>query len=282
MQPVNTLDNLVTMSMNGASRSDTTQLVLAECNPLIMQPLLASIEEEGWSIVGQCSTAPEVIQTLEAKRVDMLLLGKLEEANCFAVFRECRDRWHNLPVILLSHQPVSEFFRNWAIQRGVNDVVNADPKHFHILRKTIIQVLDNIPPDAHSGPLSPPIVPPTPLPSQVKQEQLTYGLVRDALSELTGLGTNYFGSLAIGNYWRKAHKKAIAEHPWLDRWSIDHFGQVTISEELQTNVLDSEQIQSVQVWVRFFLQECQRIIVDFPILLSKNKLSSCLQRLLSP
>ncbi|MGB0561126.1 MAG: hypothetical protein ACPGVO_04905 [Spirulinaceae cyanobacterium] len=259
------------------------RIVLAECQVGLVEPLMTTLEHAGWPITGPCSTTSQLLEILTQKSVDLLLLGNLAESNCFELFRKCRDRWQDLPIILLSHQPVSQYFRDWALRRGAYDVVQGNAQSCTHLQTTIEQILPYSPETiaAHAKSVLPDSSESTPLKSaRAQPEKLTCSIVCEALAELTCVSINYFGSLAIGNYWRKAHKRIVVEHPWLGEWQVDHFGQVTIPGSLQDSVVDPAQLQSIQAWILCFEQECQRIIVDFPTLLRKEDISEGLKRVL--
>lgn len=303
------------MSINSSSWSP--HIVLAECEVGIIDPLVAMLEQAGWPIMGTCSTTPQVLEILTQQSVDLLLLGNLAEANCFEVFRECRDRWKDLPIILISHQPVSQYFRDWALRQGARDAVQGDVKSLPRLKTAIEQVLPLAARSTRSLPVSSGSAPPSAERSRQKTSKnssknpglepslkeastfqasklaktanhrdahphplLAGSTVREALAELTHFSINYFGPLATGNYLRKAHQKMVIEHPWLEQWQVDHFGQVTIPDSLQDSPIDQEQRHSIQAWIQCFEQECQRIIIDFPALLRKEDTSENLKRLL--
>ncbi|MEM8641130.1 MAG: hypothetical protein AAGG51_20295 [Cyanobacteria bacterium P01_G01_bin.54] len=244
---------------------------------------MATLEQAGWPITGLCSTTLQVRRILAQQSVDLLLLGNLKEANCFEVFRECRDRWQSLPIILLSHQPVSQYFRDWALRRGAYDVVQGNIESLSQLKTAIEKVIRCSPETIASHPANSHRVSSDSAPLRdvrAHQNALNCSTVCEALTELTFFSINYFGSLAIGNYWRKAHKKIVVEHAWLEQWQVDHFGQVTIPDSLQGSPIDQAQLQIIQAWILCFEQECQRIIVDFPALLRKGDISENLQGLL--
>jgi len=111
---------------------------------------------------------------------------------------------------------------------------------------------------------------------------LTWEATLVALNRLTKYSSSYLGPLAIGNYWRKSHAGLVAFHPSLQYWVVDYQGQVScpfISEQIEP--LTVAQLQDVQTWVRAFLKECERVIVDFSQVLQAKSLSADVSKLIS-
>jgi CheY-like chemotaxis protein len=117
-------------------------------------------------------------------------------------------------------------------------------------------------------------------PSQIAAT-VTVQTMLTAMKEITEIGNNYFGPLAQGNYWRKAHARIIDRFPALKHWSADHFGIISCNETILQSPCTEKDLQSLRSWVGVYLSECERIIVDFGDILKKSNLSPAALQLLS-
>ncbi len=98
-------------------------------------------------------------------------------------------------------------------------------------------------------------------------------IILNALIEIVTISNNYFGPLAQGNYWRKAHAQIVDEFPFMQYWSADHFSKLDCNESIRQQTLTDKDLQSLRAWVQLFVEECERIIVDFRFILNDAKLS---------
>jgi DNA-binding NarL/FixJ family response regulator len=111
---------------------------------------------------------------------------------------------------------------------------------------------------------------------------LSHNEVLTALNQITDYSMNYFGAMAIGNYWKKTQANTVLEHPWLECWTVDFRGAIAyFSEAIPSEKLTSEQVQSLKVWVKCFLNECDRIIVDYSQMLAKMGVSEHVKQIIS-
>ena len=101
------------------------------------------------------------------------------------------------------------------------------------------------------------------------------------LEEIVTISNNYFGPLAQGNYWRKTHARLVDEFPLIANWSADHFSKIDCQANILERELTDEDIQSLRVWVVMFIEECERIIVDYRTILDNSDLSPLAKNLLS-
>jgi hypothetical protein len=101
------------------------------------------------------------------------------------------------------------------------------------------------------------------------------------LEEIVAASNNYFGPLAQGNYWRKAHTQLVDQFPFLQNWSSDHFSMITCDQSILDLELTATDIQSIRQWVCFLIRECERIIVDFRKILENSSFSPTTQILLT-
>jgi ABC-type Zn uptake system ZnuABC Zn-binding protein ZnuA len=121
------------------------------------------------------------------------------------------------------------------------------------------------------------------IPDPQKDETLTWEATLVALNRLTKYSSSYLGPLAIGNYWKLSQASLVTLHPSLEYWKVDYQGQIScpfISEQIAP--LTPEQLQDVQTWVRAFLKECERVIIDFSQILQSKTLSADVAKLISP
>lgn len=127
------------------------------------------------------------------------------------------------------------------------------------------------------------VVAPAPKASPPASSQtLTYRQTLVALNQISESSLIYFGGLVIGNYWKKAHANLVQAHPWLQSWSVNHNGVISYSDEttLEESITD-EHLQSLKLWVKAFIKECDRIIGDYAELLQQSEPSAELIQIIS-
>lgn len=267
-----------TSAMNSSPIPDCQKLILAESQPIIFQPLLSQLKKiVPW--VSLCCSYEELIEKCSENQPNILILGTLPNVNCLEIYRKCRSHWHNLPIILLANQPVvNDYFKNWAMKQGVSNVVSSYPQEFVHLRAAIEEICQQrskIDLDQDFFPL-PPLAETTFL-------FMELGEAIRALNSLSEYSQRYFGPLAIGNYWKKAHNQALEAHPWLQEWSVDYQGKITYLSALPlpSDSITTEQFKSLQTWTKEFLKECQRVVVDFPKMIKNKHISPEINQLIS-
>ncbi|GBO51886.1 hypothetical protein APA_3467 [Pseudanabaena sp. lw0831] len=253
-------------------------LALAESIPTVSQVILQEIKKDNRWVPELCSNYQQLVQTVTSQSSDLILLGKLEDLNWLEACRRCHKLWQNLPIILLVEQiEISDFFRNWAIDRGVHDVISVHPQNVHQFQTALIRnslqiaIQDSRKKDNFES-----------YTVAKKPDTLTWEATLVALNRLTKYSSSYLGPLAIANYWKKSHASLVTLHPSLEYWKIDYQGHIScpfISEQIDS--LTSEQLQDVQTWVRAFLKECERVIVDFSQILLSKSLSADVSMLIS-
>jgi len=259
------------------SKKMLIHLALAESKPSVSQAILQEIRKDNRWVTDLCSNYQQLVQTVTRQSSDLILLGKLEDLNWLEVCRRCLKQWQNLPIILMVEQAeVSDFFREWAIERGVHDVVSIHPQNVHLLQKNLMRnALKRIAQSSHRSLRA--------VPANQQDETLTWEATLVALNRLTKYSSSYLGPLAIGNYWKQSHASLVTLHPSLEYWKVDYQGQIScpfISEQIAP--LTPEQLQDVQTWVRAFLKECERVIIDFSQILQSKALSADVAKLISP
>jgi CheY-like chemotaxis protein len=196
---------------------------------------------------------------LRAECPEVLLLGMFDTLNAFAVCRKCHQTWEHLPIVILTRQTSGgdyfDLFRRTAIEMGATDVVSND-----LLQ--LARLLQGLP-----------LQLPTVTNTAGIDTAISVQMMWDALNEITAIGNNYFGPLAQGNYWRKAHARICDRFPVLQNWSADHFGMIGSNEIILQTQFTAEDLQGLQSWVAGYLSECERIIVDFGGILNNSNLS---------
>jgi len=265
-------------------------LAIAESKPVISQAILKEIKKNNRWVPDLCANYQQLVQTVTQQSSDLVLLGTLEDMNWLEACRRSFKQWQNLPIILLVDQlEVGDFFRQWAIDRGVHDVVSIHPQNLHLFRKALIRNVLKLTVQGSiqtnqldgSGDTTIPYV--DSHGNHVNRDTLTWESTLVALNRLTKYSSGYLGPLAIGNYWKKSHMSLVVLHPSLEYWQVDYQGQITcpfISEQIEP--LTPSQLKDVQTWVRAFLKECERVIVDFSQVLKSKSLSADVAKLISP
>jgi hypothetical protein len=280
------------------SSKSPLRLTLAESVKTVSQSVVEEFSKDNCQI-SVCNNLEELELTFKDQAPDIILIGALQEASCLEIYRRCADQWPKLPVILLSHQPtVNEFFKEWVTAKGVRDVFSSFPNKLSLLREAVqkmheasILEVSKAQDEIISIPTSAPV--PTSTPAQISStldpvaatqtlDSLGFEQVLSALNQITDFSMNYFGAMAIGNYWKKTHAIVVLEHPSLECWVVDHRGKIAyFSESIPSDNLNSEQFGSLQAWVKRFLSECDRIIVDYPRMLSQMGISAQVKQIIS-
>jgi CheY-like chemotaxis protein len=235
------------------------RILLADSEPKKIGQVIAHIEKQFQPIIRVCQNYNDLLPMLRAECPEVLLLGMFDTLNSFAVCRKCHQTWAHLPIVMLTRQTASDDyfhqFRRTAISMGATDVVSNDLLHLD-------RLLQGLPPQL-----------PTVTNVAGLDTVITVQTMSIALQEITAIGNNYFGPLAQGNYWRKAHARICDRFPALQNWSADHFGIIGCNETILQTQVTAEDLQVLQSWVGGYLSECERIIVDFGGILKNSNLS---------
>jgi hypothetical protein len=315
-------------SSTKAQNRDFLQIVLAESNSTIREPIVAELSKDNHQVTS-CINIKDTDRAMGDRAPDLLIIGNLEDSSCLELFRECSQKFQNLPIILLCHTlEVNQFFRDWVIAKGGYDVMSGSPTKLNLLRQGLqdlmgrgqspepaqaaaapakIQEIAPPPAPVSNLPSPPPVLPKPPQPvergtkpaapepvkavkipasspvaSPRSLETLTYKQTLTALNQISEISLKYFGGLVIGNYWKKAQKSLLAEHLWLECWSADHLGAISfISAEVPQEQLTERQFQSLLLWVKGFLKECDRIIADYIELLRQSNPSEQVRQIIA-
>jgi hypothetical protein len=229
------------------------QVVLAEANPFEVDRIRLTVNQEFRAGIRVAKSYEELITKITEQRPQLVLLGRIDRFNYFDICKDCHKVSEKLPIFLISREEsISDSFLKLAKTRGLTDIIEPNPVKLNLL----FQTFSNL----HSSELS------LELPI-LGQTMLTW------LEEMIVISNNYFGPLAQGNYWRKSRARIVDEFPFISNWSVDHFSKISCDRSVLDRELTSEDIHSLQVWVQMFIEECERIIIDYRSILNNSGLS---------
>jgi hypothetical protein len=265
------------------------QILLAESDPVEIDRLVANIDREFQAGITIVKDYSELLASITRSRPQLVLLGKIDKTSYSEIAQDCHAIRRNLAIVLLSSQGlIIDSFRQLVRTCGLADVITRDASNLN-------QLLESVTKSYRQQLANQPLGKPTARPNRqhLTTEPLgksahQFTLDRDdppaqptrsgqnilaALDEIVAVSNNYFGPLAQGNYWRKAHARVIDEFPSLQNWSADHFSKLSCNENILAQELTLEDVQSLRVWVRFFIEECERIIIDYRSILNTADIS---------
>jgi hypothetical protein len=275
------------------------KILLAESEPLEVERIEANIDLAFHSGMKIVKTYDQLVGSVAIERPQLVLLGKIDRSSYSEIAKACHQIQPHLPIVLLSSQGIIiDSFRQLVKTCGLTDVITRDSNDLNQLLQKVAQTVSlqaatkplgkptAQPNRQHlvSEPLGKPTTIPTlspPLPSASAQQTIAGRTMLAALEEIVNVSNNYFGPLAQGNYWRKAHARIVDEFPFVAHWSADHFSKIDCSDNILEQELTAEDIQSLRVWVGVFIEECERIIIDYRSILKSSNLSSPAQKLLN-
>jgi hypothetical protein len=240
------------------------QVVLAESNPFEIDRIRSSVGQEFQAGIRVAKSYDELIANITAELPQLVLLGRIDRFNYFDICKDCHEISEKLPIFLISREEsISDSFLKLAKTRGLTDVIEPDPAKLNLLFQTICNPVQmNISEPSFELPI-------------VGKTMLAW------LEEIIAISNNYFGPLAQGNYWRKSRAQIIDEFPFVSNWSVDHFSKISCNEVILTQALTDDDIQGLRCWVKTFIEECERIIVNFRAILNNSDLSFLAKDLLT-
>jgi CheY-like chemotaxis protein len=223
-----------------------------------------------------CKHYAELAPMLATEQPDLILLGILDRFNSLDTCEESHQKWPQLPIVILSRQnsidDYFQHFRRLALSKGATEVVNNELLQ---LDRLILGILQHQP-QSLLDPLRMSIEPlAQPL------SKFSVAMMLTAMEEISGIGSNYFGPLAQGNYWRKSHTLLLTQFPTLQNWTADHFGKIGCDESIAQAQCTVADVRGLQQWVIAYINECERIIVDFGQILKNSELLPQTRELLS-
>ena len=239
----------------------SARILLAESDLLEIARVELNIDLEFRNRVKVVKTYNELITSIAKESPQLLMLGRIDKLNYFEICQDCQRLWPKMIIILLFRQKVINYsFHQVVKSYGVTDIISND----FVRLNQLLQSLD----------LCKELIDGQSLNEHPLQSIITGRTILDGLEEIIIISNNYFGTLAQGNYWRKSRAQIVDEFPFIQKWSADHFGKLSCDDSILDQALTDEDIHSLRVWVEFFIRECERIIVDYQILLNNSALSS--------
>jgi hypothetical protein len=239
------------------------RIMLAESDPLEMARIRLNIDLEYRNRIKVVKNYNELLLNMVKEIPQILILGKIDQLNYFQICQECHKIYKDLPIVLLSRQEViNDSFYQVVKGYGVTDIISND----FVKLNQLLQSLDLC--EQPIGNLS-------------SEPVVTGKMILVGLEEIVTASNNYFGALAQGNYWRKSQARVVDDYPFIQLWSADHFGKLNCDASILEKELTVREIQSLQIWVQFFIGECERIIVDYGTILNNSALSPVAKNLLN-
>jgi CheY-like chemotaxis protein len=277
MQLLSKESQIVTMSATtSATNQRSLVVVLAESNTSNRRLMVDELIKDH-HLVASCGNCEEIDKALGLRTPDLFILGNLPEISILEAYRRYANQFQNVPIILLTEgSSINQFFRDWAISKGVYEVLSSSPENIHSLKAKLQQMSLG---KASVNELVEVVNANVP---QTSLQGLTYQQVISALNQLTDFSKKYFGEMVLGNYWKKAYIATVLEHPWIECWSVEYTGGISyFSEDIPDEYLTDEQYQSLKLWVRGFLKECDRIIGGYIAIVLSSNLSIQVDQIIS-
>ncbi|WP_373543947.1 hypothetical protein [Chamaesiphon sp.] len=276
----------------------TIRVLLAESDPLEIDRIRSTINREFQVGMKVAKSYHELLASIERERPQLVILGKIDRSSYSEIAQECHKIQTSLPIVLLSSQGIIiDSFRQLVKTCGLTDVIGKNGSLNQLLQKlaeTIsehsdLQPLGKTDLPTRQNLTSEPLGKPTGSVAQLIRQPaakllgqpISGKMMLAGLEEIVTISNNYFGPLAQGNYWRKTHARIVDEFPFIANWSADHFSKIDCQANILERELTDEDIQSLQVWVMMFVEECERIVVDYRTTLKNSNLSPSAKNLLA-
>jgi hypothetical protein len=271
------------------------RVLLAESDFAEIARIRSNIDGEFQSVIAVVKNHHELIENIIRERPQLVILGRIDKFNYFEICQECHKIQADLPIVLLSKQKIiNDSFRELVKSScGVTDVISEDSAKLNRLFQTLItadkskdrrsanEPIGNSAERFSTIKLLDKPIDLTPANKSLEQPTISGRNMLAALEEIVAIGNNFFGPLAQGNYWRKAHDRISDNYPFIQQWSADHFSKLSCHQSVLDRELTAEDIHSLRIWVQNFIEECERIIVDFSAILKGSDLSPIAQNLLA-
>jgi hypothetical protein len=277
------------------------KILLAESDPVQIDRLKVKIDREFAAGIFVVKTYPQLVESVARERPQLVILGHIGNSNYSEIAKDCHKAQPQLPILLLSSQGIIiDSFRKLVKTCGLTDVIYRDSDKLcqtisaivksplqqpaaqptHELLTTATSVKLTAQPDRKSIPDEPTVKPAKQTAQPVTNTGPASKAILAGLAEIVSVSNNYFGPLAQGNYWRKAHFQLVEEFPVLQNWSADHFSKLSCHESILEQELTDADLQGLRAWVQLFIEDCERIIVDYKMILYNSNLSASAKDLL--
>jgi CheY-like chemotaxis protein len=284
------------------------QIILAASDPVEIDRIRSSMGREFPFELRIVENYLDLLASITQSSPQLVILGKIDNSNYLNICQSCHKIQANLPIILLSSQEIiSDSFRQLVKNCGLTDVITKDLIALNQLLQKLVNIhqpptntsfelmIDLLTEQSFSEIDQFPAIPTadnfsavplidrgaSPAEHRSSEPEMTGQMMLTGLQEIVAISSNYFGTLAQGNYWRKAHGRIAAEFPLILNWSADHFGNISCDESSLERQLTAEDLQALRIWVKNFIGECERIIIDFGIILNNADLSASAKDLLT-
>lgn len=275
------MSNYIDNENNPGADLPPIQILLAESDSAEIARLKLSIDREFQSGIKIVKNYDNLLKHIALEQPQLVILGKIDKSNYLDICKECYEILPNLPIVLLSTQvTISDSFRKLVKTCGLTDVISKDSQKLNSLLQQL--TLDI----RQQTVITPKLVtalarsPQTQVSAPIPDSAIAGEIILNALREIVTISNHYFGPLAQGNYWRKAHAQIVDEFPFMQYWSADHFSKLDCDESIRSQTLTDNDLQSLRAWVELFVEECERIIIDFRLILNDAKLSPLAKDLL--
>jgi hypothetical protein len=249
------------------------RVLLAESDLSEIARIRSNVDREFQNEIQITNSYHDLLARITKEQPQLLIVGRIDKSNYLEICRDCHKIREKLPIVLITRQKIiddsfSPLAKTWgAIGVITNNSIELNQLFNSLERPTLPP--PNNQPEFTSKP-------------ELELETIVTGqIILSCLGEIVAIGNNYFGPLAQGNYWRKAHDRIVDEFPFIVNWSADHFGKIACHESILEQELTTEEIYSLQIWVSIFIQECERIIIDFGKILNNSDLSPPAKNLLA-
>ena len=257
------------------------RLLLAESDPLEIDRIRSIVNREFQLGMKVAKSYHELLVIIDRERPQLVILGKIDKSSYSEIAQGCHKIQASLPIVLLSSQGIIiESFRQLVKTCGLTDAISKNDS----LNQLLQTLAETIGPQSNRQPVGK-LAPPVALIGQPTAkpvgQTISGKMMLAGLEEIVTISNNYFGPLAQGNYWRKTHARLVDEFPLIANWSADHFSKIDCQANILERELTDEDIQSLRVWVVMFIEECERIIVDYRTILDNSDLSPLAKNLLS-
>jgi len=243
-----------------------TKMLLAESYSDTATRIVSYLEEKKRWQIKVCNDFFVLMQMLTIETPDLLVLGTIKREDKFTVCATCHQRWEKLPIIMLSMQLViDESLQQQAFNKGAIEILSSHP----LCLTQTFEKIEKLRFGLSKGNIN-----------NTEAITLTNGNILMAMREISEFSNVYLGPLARGNYWRKSHAQLIGQYPELQFWSCDNFGVINFLATNSESELSQKHLEGLQQWIICFINECQRVILDFREMLQNAELSAETKKLL--
>jgi hypothetical protein len=225
-----------------------TPVLLIESDPAEIAKVRSNINNEFQSLIKTINNYRELLEVIERDRPQLVILGRFDKFNYFEIGEELHKIQADLQIVMLCKQELVTDSFHQALKN--NGIIAISIKEYQRLN----QILNTV-----ERPIDLPI--------------FTGEMMLVILQEIAAIGSQHFGKLALGNYWRKAHDRVSDTYPSVRYFSADHFGKIGCDRDLLERELTAADLQGLRLWVQNFIEECERSKSDFGDILQNSNIS---------